>query len=97
MRRFWRLSRSPRLFFFGKQDNRLEEIPEEIFRLPSLTVLDVSNNKLVDLPFEMWRSPKLKELNAAFNLLKELPTPSVDVSRGGKRRDGENAGVIVRF
>ncbi|XP_069680319.1 leucine-rich repeat serine/threonine-protein kinase 1 isoform X2 [Periplaneta americana] len=56
------------------QDNRLEQICEDIFRLPSLVTLDVSNNKLQILPYNMWKSPKLKELNAAFNLLKELPS-----------------------
>ena len=62
------------------QDNRLEEIPLEVFRLPSLVTLDVSNNKLQELPFQLWKSPKLKELNAAFNLLRELPAPSLEVS-----------------
>ncbi|XP_065214793.1 leucine-rich repeat serine/threonine-protein kinase 1 isoform X2 [Planococcus citri] len=60
------------------QDNRLEEIPEEVFRLPLLVTLDVSNNKLQELPFQLWRAPKLKELNAAFNLLRELPAPSIE-------------------
>lgn len=61
------------------KDNRLEEIPEDVFRLPSLTTLDISNNKLQELPFQLWRSPKLKELNVAFNLLKELPAPPIEV------------------
>lgn len=61
------------------QDNSLEEIPCEIFRLPSLTTLDISNNKLERIPFDMWKAPKLRELNIAFNLLKELPS-SRDVS-----------------
>lgn len=55
------------------QDNRLENIPFAIFRLPSLLTLDVSNNKLQQLPFDMWKAPKLRELNVAFNLLKDLP------------------------
>ncbi|XP_076250430.1 leucine-rich repeat kinase isoform X2 [Rhynchophorus ferrugineus] len=55
------------------QDNRLDQIPEAIFRLPNLVTLVVSNNKLQQLPYEMWLAPKLKELNASFNLLKELP------------------------
>jgi Leucine-rich repeat (LRR) protein len=55
------------------QDNRLDNIPSSIFRLPALTILDASNNKLQELPFEMWKSPKLKELNVAFNLMKDLP------------------------
>nr|XP_018906420.1 PREDICTED: leucine-rich repeat serine/threonine-protein kinase 1 isoform X2 [Bemisia tabaci] len=56
------------------QDNRLELIPDEIFKLPSLVTLDVSNNKLHTLPYQVWRAPKLKELNVAFNLLKDLPS-----------------------
>ncbi|CAG9859264.1 unnamed protein product [Phyllotreta striolata] len=55
------------------QDNRLDQIPDAIFKLPSLVTLTVSNNKLQKLPFEVWLAPKLKELNAAFNLIKELP------------------------
>lgn len=62
------------------QDNRLEEIPEAIFRIPNLGTLVVSNNKLQQLPFCMWLAPKLKELNASFNLLKELPSNPNEVS-----------------
>lgn len=61
------------------QDNSLEEVPCEIFRLPSLITLDISNNKLERIPFDMWKAPKIRELNIAFNLLKELPS-SRDVS-----------------
>lgn len=63
------------------QDNRLDRIPDAIFRLPSLTTLVVSNNKLQQLPYNMWLAPKLKELNAAFNLMKELPSNTCDVSQ----------------
>ncbi|KAG5883328.1 hypothetical protein JTB14_032528 [Gonioctena quinquepunctata] len=55
------------------QDNRLDQLPEAIFKLPSLVILVVSNNKLQQLPYNVWLAPKLKELNAAFNFLKELP------------------------
>ncbi|XP_018323262.1 leucine-rich repeat serine/threonine-protein kinase 1 isoform X2 [Agrilus planipennis] len=55
------------------QDNRLDQIPEGIFKLPSLVTLAISNNKLQELPYTMWESPKLKELNASFNLLRDLP------------------------
>lgn len=54
-------------------DNRLDQIPDAIFKLPSLVTLVVSYNKLQQLPYSMWLAPKLKELNASFNLLKELP------------------------
>ena len=61
------------------QDNRLDQIPEAVFRLPCLITLVMSNNKLQQLPYNMWHAPKLKELNASFNLLKELPISSVEV------------------
>ncbi|KAK9885098.1 hypothetical protein WA026_009320 [Henosepilachna vigintioctopunctata] len=56
------------------QDNRLDNIPDEIFKLPSLVTLVISNNKFQQLPYSMWLAPKLKELNASFNFLKDLPT-----------------------
>lgn len=68
------------------QDNRLENIPEAIFRLPSLVTLVVSNNKLQHLPYNMWKAPKLKELNVSFNLLKELPVSQIDVRKSTAER-----------
>lgn len=68
------------------QDNSLEEIFPEIFRMPSLVTLDISNNKLQKIPFDMWKAPKLRELNIAFNLLKDLPT-SEDVSKSYEIND----------
>lgn len=63
------------------QDNSLEEIPCQVFRLPALITLDISNNKLERIPFDMWKAQKLRELNIAFNLLKELPNSrEVDAS-----------------
>lgn len=56
------------------QDNKLDYVPEDVFKLPMLNTLVVSNNKLQQLPYSMWLSPKLKELNVSFNFLKELPT-----------------------
>ncbi|CAH0698418.1 unnamed protein product [Spodoptera exigua] len=56
------------------QDNRLEELPASLFRLPSLTTLDVSNNKLRALPAALWTAPALRDLNAALNHLRDLPT-----------------------
>ncbi|XP_076373717.1 leucine-rich repeat kinase isoform X2 [Tachypleus tridentatus] len=55
------------------QENRLDNVPEGIFQLPSLIILDLSNNKLQMLPFKVWSSPKLRELNLSLNLLKSLP------------------------
>ncbi|XP_043222191.1 leucine-rich repeat serine/threonine-protein kinase 1-like isoform X1 [Amphibalanus amphitrite] len=55
------------------QENRLEKVPEFLFRLPRLSHLDLSNNKLQSLPFAMWSAPGLKELNVSLNLLSDLP------------------------
>jgi Leucine-rich repeat (LRR) protein len=57
------------VFFFF----RLDFLPDSLFKLPSLTVLDVSNNKLQKIPIDIWNAPKLKEMNASFNLLVDLP------------------------
>lgn len=62
------------------QDNRVDQVPDAVFRLPALVTLNVSNNKLQQLPYCMWLAPKLKELNASLNLLKELPSNPVEVS-----------------
>lgn len=51
----------------------MDFLPEALFKLPSLTALDVSNNKLQTIPRDIWTAPKLKELNASFNLLTDLP------------------------
>ncbi|XP_066246944.1 leucine-rich repeat serine/threonine-protein kinase 1 isoform X1 [Euwallacea similis] len=56
------------------QENRLNQIPEAVFKLPNLVTLAIANNKLQQLPYDMWLAPKLKELNASFNFLKELPS-----------------------
>ena len=60
-------------FSFFK-DNRLEDLPPDLFSLPSLTSLDVSNNKLRSLPPQMWTAPVLRDLNAALNHLSDLPS-----------------------
>ena len=63
---------------------RLDFLPDSLFKLPSLTTLDVSNNKLHHIPKELWSAPKLKDVNASFNLLADLPNffilPSFDFS-----------------
>ncbi|XP_076065875.1 leucine-rich repeat serine/threonine-protein kinase 1-like isoform X3 [Oratosquilla oratoria] len=55
------------------QDNRLDSLPDGLFDLPNLQIIDVSNNKLSSLPYKLWLAPKLRELNAALNLLHDLP------------------------
>lgn len=60
-------------YAFLFQDNRLDSLPDGIFTLPTLQLLDVSNNKLSSLPYKIWTAPKLRELNASLNLLHDLP------------------------
>ncbi|XP_028174297.1 leucine-rich repeat serine/threonine-protein kinase 1-like [Ostrinia furnacalis] len=62
------------------QDNRLEELPPELFRLPALTTLDVSNNKLRALPPAVWTAPALRDLSAALNHLRALPAGDENTS-----------------
>lgn len=66
---------------------RLDFLPDALFKLPSLMVLDVSNNKLHHIPRELWTAPKLKDINISFNLLTDLPNyltqPSFDTSSSG--------------
>lgn len=59
---------------FAQQDNRLDSLPDGLFTLPALQLLDVSNNKLSSLPYKLWTAPKLREVNASLNLLSHLPT-----------------------
>lgn len=76
---------------------RLDFLPDALFKLPSLSVLDVSNNKLHQLPKDLWTAPKLKEMNASFNLLTDLPNyltqPSFDIT--GSSSDDLSASPTV--
>lgn len=58
----------------------MDFLPDALFKLPSLTVLDVSNNKLQQFPIDIWTAPKLKEMNASFNLLIDLPNFLTDLA-----------------
>jgi hypothetical protein len=44
---------------FFPQDNRLEAIPTNLFKLPLLSILDVANNKLQTVPFALWTCTRL--------------------------------------
>ena len=72
---------------------RLDFLPEALFKLSSLAVLDVSNNKLQHIPKDMWTAPKLKEMNASFNLLTDLPNflnePAFDISGDYGRKSAD--------
>ncbi|KAL7304930.1 hypothetical protein TKK_0002728 [Trichogramma kaykai] len=70
------------------QDNRLEQLPDFLMRMPALEIMDVSNNKLQCLPDNLWRAPKLKELNASFNLLRDLPSQIYQNATAGGRGKG---------
>ena len=48
-------------------------VPEFIFELPSLKVLNLSNNSIKKLPEMMWESANLHELDLSNNLLENLP------------------------
>lgn len=54
-------------------NNRLVELPPQLFLIKSLKHLNVSNNCLEALPVEMWQAPTLFDLNACHNKLARLP------------------------
>ena len=56
------------------QDNRLDSLPHNLFKLPLLSILDVSNNKLQTVPYVMWTCPSLTEVNLSLNMLSDLPS-----------------------
>ena len=56
------------------QDNRLDNLPHNLFKLPKLSILDVSNNKLQMVPYVIWSCPSLTEVNLSLNMLSDLPS-----------------------
>ena len=52
-------------------NNELESIPEDLFELPSLKLLDVTANKLTEIPPALSECGKLKELKFGSNPLKD--------------------------
>ena len=56
------------------QDNRLDNLPDNLFKLPKLSILDVSNNKLQLVPYVIWSCPSLTEVNLSLNMLSDLPS-----------------------
>lgn len=66
------LSIAPSLQIFVAQ-NKLEEVPGELFNLEHLSVLSVRNNQIKELPAAISRLQNIKELNVANNMLRWLP------------------------
>jgi len=52
-------------------NNELDSLPEDLFELPSLKLLDVTANKLTEIPPSLSESAKLKELKFGSNPLKD--------------------------
>jgi len=52
-------------------NNELETLPEDLFELPSLKLLDVTANKLTEIPPVLSECAKLKELKFGSNPLKD--------------------------
>ena len=59
--------------------NQLISIPDYIFQLPNMSVLDVSDNKISSLSPLLWTSPKLHNFNCSKNRLEAIPVPVVPV------------------
>ena len=58
------------------QQNHLQSIPLEMFRLPNVEEIDLSHNECTELPEYMsgWKCVQLKELTLSHNQLVTLPT-----------------------
>lgn len=54
--------------------NKLKEVPEFLFQLPSLQYLDLNNNEITSLPLSIWSAPKLINLNCSNNKIECIPT-----------------------
>ncbi|XP_047143282.1 leucine-rich repeat serine/threonine-protein kinase 2 isoform X2 [Hydra vulgaris] len=54
--------------------NKLQEVPEELFRLPKLCSIDLSQNKLRHLPNVKEWSPSLTTITLKSNLLESFPS-----------------------
>lgn len=55
-------------------DRGLESLPDEVFRLVRLRVLNISGNRIRNLPCAIGNLEELEMLNAAENVLDDLPT-----------------------
>ncbi|KAM6925336.1 leucine-rich repeat-containing protein 47 [Xenentodon cancila] len=84
-------------------DNLIEELSEEVHKLPALKVLDLSNNKLNEMPYHLSDCHKLKEIHFKGNKLSDkrlekmvngCQTKSIlDYLRGkGRGKQGEDGG-----
>merc|ERR550537_482572 len=56
---------------------RLERLPDELFRLDKITKLDLSHNLLQELDVRIGQMSSLTELNLSRNRLKELPAQAL--------------------
>ncbi len=61
--------------------NQLTELPDEIGKLPLLTLLDLNCNQLIALPRELGALTQLTELYIAGNRLTELPLEIVNLTK----------------
>ena len=69
-----RQSLAPNLENLNLSKNNLSgKIPDFIFQLPSLKVLDLSNNKIDELPISLWKNAILSDLNISNNFIICLP------------------------
>eukprot|EP00118_Oscarella_pearsei_P021715 m.246091 g.246091 ORF g.246091 m.246091 type:complete len:2402 (+) comp40258_c0_seq3:734-7939(+) len=59
-------------------ENRLKEIPEQLFDLPALKILTAAKNEIKSLPENLWTAPALTTASFAENKLTRLPGPFGD-------------------
>ena len=54
-------------------DNRISEIPAEIFQLPALKEIDLTDQSVITIPAEVAKAENLEVLNLTGNNIKEIP------------------------
>lgn len=61
-----------KVYKLNLSDQKLKEIPSEIFNFPNLHMLNLSNNKIKEIPSDINRLPYLTMLNLYGNKIRDL-------------------------
>jgi Leucine-rich repeat (LRR) protein len=69
-----KLKLHPHLEKLALQNNRIEQVPEQITRFPNLTRLSLNHNRITDVAPEISNLKKLKHLSFYNNRLTSIPT-----------------------
>ncbi len=64
---------------FNLRENRIAELPRELFNLANLQILDLTSNRVEVIPFEIVFLENLYILNLGDNLIKEIPRGNLSI------------------